>query len=96
MDVAVLGRGAESEVNGGVAVEGTGIGGLAGPRLSCDVMTFDEPGGTAGGGSAQGSSCATFRVGFGSAARVASARLRAPTACTLLGSKRGGSVVFLT
>ena len=83
VEVALLGRVDVSGANGGVAVEGTGIAGLAGPRLSWEVMTFDDPGGTAAGVSAVGAaSCATRRV--------ASARLRALTACTLFGSNCGG------
>ncbi|HEY6474935.1 MAG TPA: hypothetical protein VI456_00035 [Polyangia bacterium] len=89
VEVAVLGRVDVSGAKGGVAVDGIGIAGLAGPRFSCEVMTFEDPGGSAGGLSAPGAdSCATFRV--------ASARFRALTACTLFGSNRGGSVVFLT
>src|SRR5215831_19290686 len=54
--VAVFGGGAlGSGANGGVAVEGTGMIGLAGAPSGCrEVMTWALPGGTAGTGAGPG------------------------------------------
>ncbi len=89
-DTALLGCVAGPGANGGVAVEGMGMAGLAAPTGSCEVMTFALPGGTTNAVPSVVGTCATWRFA------IASARLRAAVACTLLELNGGGSVGFLT
>lgn len=89
VDVAELGPGAGlCGANGGVAVDGIGMAGLAVAVASCEVMTFELPGGSARGTASVGGASATLRF--------AASLLRAATAWALLGLNVGGSVACLT
>jgi len=86
--VALLGCVAGPGANGGVAVEGIGIAGLACATGSCEVMTLALPGG--------GATVVPSVVGTCATLCCAASRLRAAAAWVLLGLKGGGSVGFLT
>jgi hypothetical protein len=93
----LLGREAGPGVNGGVAVEGMGMAGLAAATGSCEVMTFALPGGSTNEVPSVVGTSASWRSACRLAAsRFAASRLRAAVACTLLGLNGGGSVGFLT
>jgi len=97
-DVALLGCMVGPAANGGVAVEGIGMAGLAVATGSCEVMTFALPGGaTTEVPSVVGTSASCrFAASRVAASRFAASRLRAAVACAPLGLNGGGSVGLLT
>jgi hypothetical protein len=97
-DEALPGCAAGPGANGGVAVEGMGIAGLAVATGSCEVMTFALPGGaTTGVPSVVGTSASCrFATSRLATSGCAASRLRAAVACALFGLNAGGSVGFLT
>jgi hypothetical protein len=92
-DVALLGCVAGPGANGGVAVDGIGMAGLAAATGSCEVMTLALPGGAATAMPSVVGTSASWRF---ATACLAASRLRAAVACTLPGLNGGGSVGFLT